>query len=257
MTNELAGLFSDYTDSSATEDVELAKKPSKIISKLPVGKTVLRFMPPAPGKKSPFRIYYQHFVRNIPGIADCIFVCPRMEAKRPCPLCTLKARWEASGDDKKVTAARDLEPRSTTSALVIVRGEEEQGVRMFRMSYSVHQALLEIRNELEINFTHPINGCDIIITRKGTGATDTKYRVIPDPKGASPMLPTEAAMAEALSTMPNLDSFVRVLDAPVIEAMLRGEAPKGGGGRQLGMGDSTMDRALPGKRASSYLNDDE
>ena len=71
------------------------------------------------------------------------------------------------------------------------------------------------------------------------------------------MLPTEAAMAEALSTMPNLDSFVRVLDAPVIEAMLRGEAPKGGGGRQLGMGDSTMDRALPGKRASSYLNDDD
>lgn len=256
MSNELSGLFSEYSDEAAVADVETAKKPSKIISKLPVGKTVMRFLPPAAGRKSPFRVYYQHFVNNVPGIADCIFVCPRMEAKRPCPLCTLKARWEASNDATKINAAQDLEPRSTTAALVIVRGEEEQGVRMFRMSYSIHQALLEIRNELEINFTHPINGCDIIITRKGTGAKDTRYRVVPDPKGASPMLPTESEMAEALATMPNLDSFVRVYDAPTIEAMLRGEKSQGGG-RQLGGGAPVMDRALPGKRASSFLDDED
>jgi hypothetical protein len=251
MTNALDGLFSDYDDASAAKDVELAKKPSQFISKLPVGKTVMRFLPPAPGKKSPFRVYYQHFVKGIPGVADCVFVCPRMEMKRPCPLCTLKARWEASDDSTKINAAKDLEPRSTTSALVIVRGEEEQGVRVFRMSYSVHQALLEIRNELDMNFSHPIDGCDIVISRKGTGPTDTRYRVIPDPRGKSPLASSEAEMAELLGSMPNLDSFVKVHDAPTIEGMLRGEKPQN---RQLGGGGGAQQ--LPGKRASSYLNDE-
>src|SRR5580765_2043241 len=70
----------------AMEDEEKEIATTSDFWKVPVGKTVVRFMPPMLGwktnKGSPFSIQHQHFL-HMPGIDHpVIFNCPRMHEKK-------------------------------------------------------------------------------------------------------------------------------------------------------------------------------
>lgn len=247
-------LYEDFSLDAMAADKEEAKKASsgKMLGKLPEGKTVLRMLPPRKGQKLPWRVVYEHFV-DIPGAGNVRFVCPRLEAKLPCPVCTKAKQMQASSNSVDQKRGEKLMPQRNLFANVINRRAPEEGVRIFKFGKKIQEQLLEIRDPdegLGINFTHPVAGRDLWIIRKGTGQFDTEYKVNVDPAGDSPLAADAAAMAELLQQMHNLDALAQVPTSEEIQELLSGRKPArrndGGAGQSWG-GGTAADRVHAGQ----------
>jgi hypothetical protein len=99
--------------------------------------------------------------------------CPRMMQRKACPACAEVDRLRATGNPVDYTNAGDLLPKLRVYAKVIDRKHPEMGPRTLAFGKSIHKVLVSIREEGD--FTHPIEGWDIVIERKGTGKNDTEY----------------------------------------------------------------------------------
>ena len=79
--------------------------------------------------------------------------------------------------------SKKLEPKMRVFAPVIVRGEEEKGVRLWEFGKQVYAELLSLANDPDVgDFTDIIEGRDITIETtgpetNGTGFNQTKVRV--------------------------------------------------------------------------------
>lgn len=79
--------------------------------------------------------------------------------------------------------AKKLEAKTRTFVPVIVRGEEEKGVRLWEFGKQVYQELLSLAADDDIgDYTDPVNGRDITIettdaASNGTGFNQSKVRV--------------------------------------------------------------------------------
>lgn len=243
-------LYGDFSIEAAQDDAELLKKKQgNFIRTLEEGSHKFRFLPPRAGETSPFKIVWEHYVDLASGGTG--FVCPREMAKQPCPTCRESARLLLSDKPADQERGKRLQPRQYTYALVIDRNDEAAGAKVLRIGRSVHQDLLNFRNELKLNFTHPQTGIDIIITRKGKGLNDTEYKTITDPEGRSPLCETNEELIDLFESLPDLNSYARVPPIEEIEARLRGEkfTPQ-----QIGVRDAGKPSQLPaGKTAASYM----
>lgn len=221
--------YGSFSVDDANEDAREKEesKQSKFV-KLAEGKTVLRWIPPLPGKKWR-RVYYMHYV-DIPGVGNVSFVCPRLEAKKPCPVCEEARKLEATGREKDQKRARRLAPKRRCLASVIVRGREADGPKLFEFGSMIEDQLIEIRKDEDLggDFVDPVGGVDIAIVRKGKG-TDTEYKVVAANKGRTLPLSDDAhQMNDWIKTQINLESHVKVLSVDEIQAKLRGEEEGGG-----------------------------
>lgn len=246
--------YGSYDLTAATEEGEQWEKSrSTDILKLEVGRNVLRFMPPSPGSTSPFRVVYQHYL-NPPGGKLTVLTCPRMEAKQSCPVCFEADRYKRSGSPADRDAAYKLFPTRRVFANVIDRKDPESGVKVVAFGKMVHEALIAIRKDEDAggDFTSPTDGFDIIVEREGTGATDTRYKVLPARK-QSPL-----GNMEWLDQQHDLGRFAAVRSAAEITRIMSGEeeaAPqrgKGGGAPRSGGG--APQRQPKGRTAEDDLN---
>ena len=217
--------WGDWSDEGAKADAAITKTGSKSYLKLAEGDNVLRFLPPKPGKPTPLASTFSHYM-EMPDGRKFSFNCPRMMARKACPVCAKGDQLKASRSLADQKLAGRMFPRLRVYANVIDRNAEEMGVQIFAFGKTIMDDLTAIRQNARKggNFTHPETGRDIIITRTGKSQQDTRYGVNPDVQ-SSPLHSDQAQMFAWLDAAYDLDSFMSVLDDDALRAKLRGDEP--------------------------------
>lgn len=250
--SELAAMeYADWTaaDADKQAQVESERKAAEgKFYKLTEGTHRLRVLPARKGSQ-PIRAVTEHHV-SMPGLKHGVrIVCPRAEKQLPCRVCAQAQRWAATGNPADSARAEEIGGKTRWYINAIVRGQETAGPKIVGLSYTVYQRLMHFRRTLNVNFPDPMAGVDIVISRVGMGAQDTKYTVDLDPNGKTPLSLDDEEAVQWLVARHDLEAQGEVLSDSDIAAKLSGN-PGGKGGA------SAPTPALPaGKRAQNMLGE--
>jgi hypothetical protein len=143
---------------------------SKIYWSPKVGKQQIRIVPSAFNQANPFtelKIYY--------GITNKVMISPlNFGEKDPIALFAAKLRGEYNKEN--FVLAKKLDPKVRIFAPVIVRGEEDLGVRLWQFGKQVYEELISLAVDEEIgDYTDIVNGRDITVDTVGPESTGTPY----------------------------------------------------------------------------------
>ncbi len=135
-----------------------------------VGKQQIRIVPSAVNSNNPFtelKFYY--------GITNKVMLSPETWGEKdPIALFAKKLREEYSKENYLL--AKKLDAKTRIFAPVIVRGEEDKGVRLWQFGKLIYEELLSLAVDDEIgDYTDVVNGRDLTIETVGPEATGTQY----------------------------------------------------------------------------------
>lgn len=177
--------YGKWTDEDAEKEAEeLTQRTSGDFLKLQPGRNVLRFMPPKLSwkKQRIFEVTSQHYVPpSTPQGKATSFNCPRHMLKKACPVCQKVDDLMATGNPKDRDNAFRIAQKLRVYANVIDRKAPDAGPRIIAMGKTLYEPILALKRDKDAggDFEDPLKGFDIIVTREGTGMTDTKYTVRP------------------------------------------------------------------------------
>jgi len=144
------------------------------------GKTQIRVVPYEFNKDNPFiELFFHYNLNNRSYLSPISF-------GRPDPIEEFAQKLKGSGNKEDYQLSKKLEAKMRTFAPVIVRGEENEGVRFWGFGKTVYQELLSIIADPDYgDITDAVNGRDIVvefISAEETGASypTTKIRVKPN-----------------------------------------------------------------------------
>jgi hypothetical protein len=122
------------------------------------GEQTLRIVPDPDG--DPFKEFWFHYgVADEPG-----FLCPKKNHGDDCPVCKFVSELYATKDEEDRKMANQLRAKQRFFSPVIVRGEEDKGVRLWGYSKTVYENLLNlVLNPDYGDITDPENGTDLTI----------------------------------------------------------------------------------------------
>jgi len=179
---------------------------SNLIWKPKPGKQVVRIVPYKYVPENPFIELKFHY--NINGKT---YLSPDSFG-RPDPIVEFSNRLKKTGDKEDWKMGRKMEPKMRTFAPVIVRGEENEGVKFWGFGKQVYQELLSIISDPDFgDITDLTSGRDIVVEFKtgdesGKSFPETNIRVKPNVSLA--VDPKNAELLEALKSQVNiLDLF--------------------------------------------------
>ena len=143
---------------------------STIYWKPTLGKQQIRVVPSMYDPSNPFKelkIYY--------GITNKVMISPlNFGEKDPIALFASKLREEYSKEN--YVLAKKIEAKPRTFIPVIVRGEEDKGVRLWQFGKQVYEELLALAVDDEIgDYTDIVNGRDLTVETVGPESTGTPY----------------------------------------------------------------------------------
>jgi hypothetical protein len=148
------------------------KKSDNIFWRPSEGEQEIRIVPTADG--DPFKVFHFHY--NLGEGARGGVLCPKRQFGDNCPICDFASKlWQEGTDDSK-KMAKNLFVRQRFFSPVIVRGEEEQGVRIWGYGKTIYETLLGL-------VLNPDYGD---ITEVETGVDFTLTYTLPKTKGAFP-----------------------------------------------------------------------
>ena len=135
-----------------------------------VGKQQIRIVPSAFNSKNPFtelKFYY--------GITNKVMISPlNFGEKDPIALFASKLREEYNKEN--YVLAKKLDAKTRIFAPVIVRGEEDKGVRLWQFGKLIYEELLSLAVDEEIgDYTDIASGRDITVETVGPESTGTQY----------------------------------------------------------------------------------
>ena len=135
-----------------------------------VGKQQIRIVPSAFNPKNPFtelKFYY--------GITNKVMNSPlNFGEKDPIALFAGKLREEYNKEN--YVLAKKLDPKTRIFVPVIVRGEEDKGVRLWQFGKLIYEELLSLAVDEEIgDYTDIASGRDLTIETVGPESTGTNY----------------------------------------------------------------------------------
>jgi len=131
---------------------------------------MVRLVPSVVDASNPFREVYVHY-----GIGNRTMIALNNFGEKD-PIVEFAKQLKASGDKENWSLARKLEPKMRVFAPVIVRGEEEKGVRLWEFGKQVYQELLSIADDPDVgDYTDPIQGRDITIETTDPATNGTSY----------------------------------------------------------------------------------
>ena len=191
-----------------------------------VGKQQVRVVPNKYNKSFPFtemQFYY--------GIGQRVMASPMNWGEKD-PIQEFTKQLRDSGDKENWYLAKKLDAKTRIFAPIIVRGEEEEGVKLWQFGKEVYQAFLNLAADDEIgDYTDVSGGRDIKLTTVGPEVTGTPYNkttISPSMK-QSPISDNTNIVERALDTQPNpIEVFKRLTFDEVkanLEAFLK---PEGG-----------------------------
>ncbi|MEK6884126.1 MAG: hypothetical protein AABY22_31140, partial [Nanoarchaeota archaeon] len=98
------------------------------------------------------------------------FLCPKRTDGSECPICdfgaTVWKKFEETKNEAYKENWKKFAPKKDVYAPIVVRGEEEKGIRLWRINQGTYKALLtKISNNMEygVDILDPLNGKDVIV----------------------------------------------------------------------------------------------
>jgi len=182
------------------------------------GEQEIRIVPTADG--DPFKVFHFHY--NLGEAARGGIVCPKRQFGEECPVCEFASSlWqEESSESKKM--AKSLFVRQRFFSPVIVRGQEEQGVRIWGYGKTIYEQLLGlVLNPDYGDITDVDKGVDLTLTYtlpKTKGAYPTT-NLVPKRK-SSKLAASDELVSDALSNIPNVDELFQQKSTADIRAIL-------------------------------------
>lgn len=209
--------YGSYEPEAAQAEQEALDRTGQAFMKFKVGKNYVRILPPPLGKKSPFRVVWQH--GNEVGGEFRSVPCPRYEAKLDCPACRRADQLKASSNPADQERAKELFAKRRIYCNVINREEPDAGPIVMAFGKQIHEALVALRTDPDAggDYTHPETGFDIIIERKGTGKNDTEYKVFAARKA------TPLGNMNWIAEQGDLEQFGKILSPEDMRAKLSGK----------------------------------
>ena len=135
-----------------------------------VGKHSVRIVPSVYNKQNPFKEVYMHYGinnRSMMALTNFGEKDPIVEFAQGLRKSSEKDNWQL---------AKKLEPKMRVFAPVIVRGEEDKGVRLWEFGKQVYMDLLSIAEDEDVgDYTDPITGRDITVETAGKETTGLMY----------------------------------------------------------------------------------
>lgn len=166
-----------------------------------IGKQQIRIVPSVFDSKSPFtelKFYY--------GITNKVMISPLNFGEKD-PIAEFAQKLRAGEYDKEnFILAKKLDAKNRVFVPVIVRGEEDKGVRLWQFGKMIYEDLLSMAMDEEIgDYTDIVNGRDFTLETVGPESTGTNYNktsVRPRMK-TSPLSEDKAQVETWLAEQPN------------------------------------------------------
>jgi hypothetical protein len=143
---------------------------SLILWKPTIGKHSVRIVPSVYDKSNPFKEVFVHY-----GIGNRTMISLANFGEKD-PIVEFAKQLRQTSDKDNWSLAKKLEPKMRVFAPVVVRGEEEKGVRLWEFGKQVYQELLSIADDPDVgDYTDPIQGRDITIETTGPETNGTSF----------------------------------------------------------------------------------
>ena len=179
------------------------------------GEQTLRIVPTPDG--DPFKEYWFHYnLGKNPG-----FLSPKKNFGEEDPLNDFVRQLYKDGSDEAIKMAKNLSARQRFFAPVIVRGEEDKGVRLWGFGKTAYKELLNLVLNPEYGDITDVNqGTDLVIQYgKPAGAQFPQTSITPRRK-PSPLAPTQDEIAARLDQVPNYDEVFERKTPEQVQTML-------------------------------------
>jgi hypothetical protein len=188
--------------------------------KLQEGRNTLRVLPPPVGEKRPFKVFWVHGIGNGSGFRS--FQCPEKTLGENCPACDRVSALYRTGNPADRELANRMRAKREAYCNVVDILHQDKGVQVLKLAEGTYRDLLgfmvadEKTGEPGVNFTHPINGMNVVIHREGTDR-NTKYKCELSRTGPKPL-----ANMDWLNQMNDLTNYVRSMPAEQVVALIEG-----------------------------------
>ena len=122
------------------------------------GKYQIRFVPSKINKDNPFQEIFMHY-----GVGKYPIVALTNWGEDD-PIVDFTKKLRKSSESENWRLAKQLDPKMRVFAPVIVRGEEDKGVRLFEFSKTIYMELLSIADDEDYgDFTDVAEGFDFVV----------------------------------------------------------------------------------------------
>ena len=168
----------------------------------PEGESTIRIVATSNG--DPFRDFWFHYnVGDAPG-----FLSPKKNFGEDCPLDEYVRQLWKEGTDESKRMAKKLSARQRFFAPVVVRGEENEGVKVWGFGKRAYETLLSLVLNPEYgDITDPESGTDLVINYgKPAGATFPETKITPRRK-AAPLHKKADRAHELMESVPDFDEL--------------------------------------------------
>jgi hypothetical protein len=122
------------------------------------GKYQIRFVPSKINKDNPFQEIFMHY-----GVGKYPIVALTNWGEND-PIVEFSKKLRKSSESENWRLAKQLDPKMRVFAPVVVRGEEDKGVRLFEFSKTIYMELLSIADDEDYgDFTDVAEGFDFVV----------------------------------------------------------------------------------------------
>lgn len=167
----------------------------------PEGKTVIRIVPNKKNPDFPFEEVKMHF-----DFGGTTYVSP-LTWGDPDPIMEfaedLQRKANMENDKEMWKQGKKLEPSNRYYVPILVRGQEEEGVKWWAVGINLYKEILEYYLDEDYgDLSDPKEGRDITVTREGKGRLDTKYTIKVKPSAT--VLTTDKEILESIKEQPDV-----------------------------------------------------
>ena len=214
----LDNLQSKSTPQQKTDYTTIFWRPS-------IGKQQVRIVPSAFDSSSPFtelKFYY--------GITNKVMISPLNFGEKD-PIAEFAQKLRSGDYDKEnYVLAKKIDAKNRIFIPVVVRGEEDKGVRLWQFGKLVYEDLLSMAMDDEIgDYTDIVNGRDFTLETVGPESTGTNYnKTSVRPRMKTSALSDDKTQVETwLETQPNpKDVFKRFTFDEMKDALVKWLSPE-------------------------------
>jgi len=183
------------------------------------GKTQVRIVPYKFRPENPFIELYFHY-----NINKKTYLSPQSFG-RPDPIVEFAEKLKRMGDRDDWKAAKKMEPKLRTFVPVVVRGEEDQGVRFWGFGKTVYQDLLGYIADPDYgDITDPHTGRDITVEYQTADEAGTQYPVttIRVKPNVTPLVDDEEKLQSLLDNQKEITDVYSELSYDELKEVLEG-----------------------------------